>query len=217
MSKKENVVEKKPYGVADFFKNFIILQIILLYVTLMIGDAVAKTEDISSAITRYIPIALVGLVSSFLFIRSGAKKINKKEEENLKKKVLIAPIVVAVILLCYGLYSVHSNVSKVKKEMKGIYILAYGEVDEEFEEFEEEIKDAANEARGNWLITSVSYLVAVEVVAFLTSKKLGSLMKEEIQEQIVDGEILNDIQQEINNEPEEEKTQEPLNNIKWDL
>lgn len=217
MSKKENVVEKKPYGVADFFKNFIILQIILLYVTLMIGDAVAKTEDISSAITRYIPIALVGLVSSFLFIRSGAKKINKKEEENLKKKVLIAPIVVAVILLCYGLYSVHSNVSKVKKEMKSIYILAYGEVDEEFEEFEEEIKDAANEARGNWLITSVSYLVAVEVVAFLTSKKLGSLMKEEIQEQIVDGEILNDIQQEINNEPEEEKTQEPLNNIKWDL
>ena len=114
MSKKEKKeIEKKEFTSAMFLKNFIVVELVILYIVLIVGDAFS-TPELSKLVTRFVPVGIVAFISTFLVIRSNAKKCKKTEEESVKRNTLIAPVIVAVILLVYGLYSVESNVQSIK-------------------------------------------------------------------------------------------------------
>lgn len=210
MSKNQKV--EKEFNPGVFMKNFIVTQVLILYFLFMIGDAAIAIgiDDPHRIITRFIPVGIIAFISSFFIIRSSAKKCKKSDEQDMKKKILIAPLIVAVILFAYGLYSVHSNLKEIEDELS-IYMTILGE-----DTVTEEIEKAGNEARVTWAITAVIYLVAAEAGAFLTKNKLNSLMQDEPVVPQINEVASTETQETQQIEPKEEQ-QEPVNNIKWDL
>lgn len=204
---KNKVSNKKPYSPMKFLKDGIVIELILLYITLMIGDAISLMEDNEMLFTRYIPIGVVTLIATFFIIKNNSKKCTKADEEIIRRNIFIIPVIVAVILLCYGLYSVSVNVNEVKEEAQ-LYSSMFGE-----ELVETMLDVAASEARESWLITTFTYLIVAEAVAFMTSKKINGWLKDDIVEDVTEPLTMEENKEESNFEIEEKTT----NNIKWDL
>ena len=205
MSKKEKKV--KPYGATSLLKDFVIISLVVIYITVMIGDGVSVVIDDSMRIfTRHIPIAVVTLISTFFIMKSCSKKCNKAEEEAVKKNLFIAPIIIAIIFVLYGFYSVSSNMTEIKQENSWMFSL-----------YEEEFEKAASEARVGWIIASVVYFVAAEFVVFMNKKNLNKWLQD-VPEVMMNTEGLSN--EVLTNETFEVKKKEetqPINNIKWDL
>lgn len=218
--KKENKKEI-VYNPTVMFKNFIIYQLFFLYITLMIGDSVSLGAEFSNLVTRYLPIAVVTFISAFLIFKKYISKCFIKDKEEVKKKVVVAPIIVAVILLGYGLYSVESNMSEIRKKLNSslFYQNSFSSSSVFDEAIKQEMDKAASEARVNWLITSIIYLVVAESVAFMVNKKLDEWLKEEeIVSEKTDNELLYNTSLNVEETKEVDVNNEvPLNNIKWDL
>ena len=224
--KKEN---KKVvvYNPTVLLKNVIIYQLLFLYITLAIGDSVSMFSDTSDFLTRYLPIGIVTLITSYFLFKKNISKCLIKDKEEVNKKVVLAPIIVAVILFGYGLYSVESNSTEIKKEFNEIkaevelYAELVPNVVSEMDELEKQFKDAITEARLNWFITSIIYLVTAEFVAYMSKKKLDDWLT--LEEPVSENEENNFKTGEVvtpEYEPTEEvtePTETPLNNIKWDL
>ena len=219
MMKKEKMKENKPYNVALLWKDFVVIEVVILYITLILGDLIRVASKASIILTRYVPIAFVTLVSTFLIIRSKSKKCKKSEENEVEKTFVIAPVVVAIIMFFYGLYSASVNMSKAEEQLRKetkIYSLLY-----EKSEYEEMIQEALKEARSlaiqNWIITSVTYLVSAEIMVLLSSKKLKLWLKDEmivensIEGMQAEGNIMNDSVIKM-----EDNTQ-ATDSIKWNL
>ena len=213
---------KKPYTIKNFSEEFILGSIVILYITLAIGDAL-RILEINTIYTRYIPIGIVGFLITYSTIKSGAKKLKKSDKKSLKIMSFIFPIVVAVIMLLYGLYSVNANVESVRTRYS-TYNKLLGESGVFSEMFEENITEARNKANLNWLITSVAYLSFAEIGACLITKKLDKFMKEDENELlqqdgkeesqlVVEGDEKLDLT--TNNDTVNEPTVN--NGIKWDL
>ncbi|MBR4110156.1 MAG: hypothetical protein IKK43_00475 [Clostridia bacterium] len=210
MSKKEKV--EKEFNPGMFMKNFITFHVILLYIVISIGDVVAlMSDDLSIIFTRFLPVGIVAFVFTFFNIKSSAKKCKKSDEQNMRKKIFIVPLIVAIIVFAYGLYSVHSIVKSREAELS-MYKLMIGE-----EAFETMMTEAANEARLIWGITAVVYLVAAEAAAILLKNKLNELMQDEPEKPVLNEEVQSDIQPGMEMEQKDEKPEETVNNIKWDL
>lgn len=219
MMKKEKMKENKPYSIALLWKDFVVIEVVILYITLMLGDWIRVAGNASAILTRYVPIALVTLVSTFLIIRSKSKKCKKSEESEVKKTFVVAPFVIAIIMVFYGLYSVSVNMSKaeelLRKETK-VYSLLYEE-----SEYEEMIQEALKEVRGiaiqNWIITSVTYLISAEIMVLLSSRKLKLWLKEEmIAENPVESMQAEDVIMDDATIKMEDNTQ-TTDSIKWNL
>lgn len=208
MSKKENVKNAKPYTKMNLLKDFVVIAVIVLYVTLRIGDEISEASsgiagtDIA---TRYIPIAIVTLIATFLTCYAKVGKFRKSEEKEVKKTLMIAPAIVTVILFIYGMYSVAVNVSS--------YLEYYGV------SLDDMIAEARNEAIMNWAITAAIYLIEAEGVVFLITRNLNKKLKEDevleaSQEDMLDSE--NPTEAMVANSSSDESTQ-VINNINWNL
>lgn len=191
--------------------------IAILYVTLLIGDLFFYLSD--DIFSRYIPIAIVGFLVTYFFIKNSAKKLQKSDKSSLKQMSFIFPIIIAVIMLMYGLFCVSSNIKELKSEYDGLVessIFA--------EEYEVAIADVRKQANLNWIITSIAYLVFAELGAFLIGKKLDDLLQEDkieptLEENVVTSEgtlpVDNDEKVDLTASNPENVTAN--NTIKWDL
>ncbi len=225
--KKNTEKQTKVYTAGTMLKNFISIQILLLYLILMIGDFFMMAEIVnSSLIIRFIPIGLITLISSYLIFRSSIKKCRKEEEEAIKKNIFIGPAIVAVILLLYGFYSVKTNVGTVQEKTNKyseLYGNIYGDVYEELygESFENSlskaIEDAASEARKTWIITTVIFLCAGEVVAFIVNRKTKDWLMDDVGLEALNKNIITDEATVLNTSEGRQSENTALNNIKWDL
>ena len=189
---------KKPYTIKSFTEGFILESIIIF--------------------VRYIPVGIVGFLITYSIIKSSAKKLKKADKESIRKMSFIFPIVIAVIMLLYGLYSVNSNIESFRTGYYGTLIRLTGQT------FEEVIAEARNKANLHWLITSVVYLAFAEIGAFLGTRKLDGLLQEDeiepTQEENVDeGQLLVEGDEKLDLTPTNNTVSEPqVNNaIKWDL
>lgn len=201
---KNKVSNEKIYNPMRILRSGIVLELILLSITLYIGDAISAVSETSFLLTRYIPIGVVTLITTFSIIKNNSKKFTKSDEKIIKRNVLIMNVVVAIILLCYGLYSVNVNIEKAKDELK-IYSLIWGE------EVAETLLDTAiKEARTSWMITAFTYFIVAEGVAIMTSKKINTWLKDDIIEESVNTQV--DV-----NESIVQENQETVNSIKWNL
>lgn len=207
---------KKPYTIKSFTEGFILESIIILYVILLIGNMFISEFD--TIFVRYIPVGIVGFLITYSIIKSSAKKLKKADKESLKKMSFIFPIVIAVIMLLYGLYSVNSNIESFRSGYYGALIRLTGQT------FEEVIAEARNKANLHWLITSVVYLAFAEIGAFLGTRKLDGLLQEDeielTQEENVDeGQLLVEGDEKLDLTPTNNTVSEPQvnNTIKWDL
>ena len=190
--------------------------IIILYVILLIGNMFISEFD--TIFVRYIPVGIVGFLITYSIIKSSAKKLKKADKESIRKMSFIFPIVIAVIMLLYGLYSVNSNIESFRTGYYGTLIRLTGQT------FEEVIAEARNKANLHWLITSVVYLAFAEIGAFLGTRKLDGLLQEDeiepTQEENVDeGQLLVEGDEKLDLTPTNNTVSEPqVNNaIKWDL
>ena len=122
----------------------------------------------------------------------------------------IFPIVIAVIMLLYGLYSVNSNIESFRTGYYGTLIKLTGQT------FEEVIAEARNKANLHWLITSVVYLAFAEIGAFLGTRKLDGLLQEE---NVDEGQLLVEGDEKLDLTTTNNTVSEPQvnNTIKWDL
>lgn len=212
---------KKPYTIKSFTEGFILESIIILYVILLIGNMFISEFD--TIFVRYIPVGIVGFLITYSIIKSSAKKLKKADKESLKKMSFIFPIVIAVIMLLYGLYSVNSNFESVRARYSMLAKLM--EESSTYEEtFEDVIAKARDEANLHWFITSVVYLAFAEIGAFLGTRKLDGLLQEDeielTQEENVDeGQLLVEGDEKLDLTPTNNTVSEPqVNNaIKWDL
>lgn len=207
---------KKPYTIKSFTEGFILESIIILYVILLIGNMFISEFD--TIFVRYIPVGIVGFLITYSIIKSSAKKLKKADKESIRKMSFIFPIVIAVIMLLYGLYSVNSNIESFRTGYYGTLIRLTGQT------FEEVIAEARNKANLHWLITSVVYLAFAEIGAFLGTRKLDGLLQEDeiepTQEENVDeGQLLVEGDEKLDLTPTNNTVSEPqVNNaIKWDL
>ena len=224
--KKENQ-KAVVYNPTVLLKNVFIYHLLFLYVTIYIGDAISMFSDISDFLTRFLPVGIVTLIASYFLFKKNISKCLVKDKEEVKKKVVLAPIIVAVILFAYGLYSVHSNTADVKVEFNelkaemALYVDLVPGAAEQIVELDEQFKDAITEARLNWFITSIIYLAVAEFVAYKSNKKLDVwLTLEEPISENPDNNLETGEESNYEFEPTEEvkePTETPLNNIKWDL
>lgn len=208
---------KEPYSMKNFAKGFFWKSIIILYVVLMIGNFFLATLD--TIFVRYIPIGITGFLVTYFIIKNSAKKLQKSDKSSLKQMSFIFPIIIAVIMLMYGLYSVSLNIRNLRNKYdvlleSSIYA----------EEYATLITDSKNQANINWLITSIAYLVFAELGAFLIGKKLDDLLQEDkieptLEENVVTSEgtlpVDNDEKVDLTASNPENVTAN--NTIKWDL
>lgn len=212
---------KKPYSIKNFTEGFILESIIVLYIILLIGNIFISEFDVM--FVRYIPAGIVGFLITYSIIKSSAKKLKKADKESLKKMSFIFPIVIAVIMLFYGLYSVNSNIESARARYSMLTELI-GESSAYDETFEETIVKARDEANLHWFITSMVYLVFAEIGAFLSTRKLDVILQEDeiepTQEENVDaGQLLVEDDEKLDLTTNNNIVSEPTGNngIKWDL
>lgn len=170
-----NKKEKVEYNPTVLMKNFIIYQLLILYITLNIGDMFSLFSEFGNLVTRYMPVAVVTLISTFIIFKNNASKCLIKDKEEVEQKVKLGPVIVSVILLLYGLYSVESNMSSIKSEMNSSYYSLFMSS----AEIEDGLREAATSARINWLITSIVYLITAECVGVIATKRLNEWLKDE--------------------------------------
>ena len=211
--KKEKKKEVVEYNPTVLLKNIVIYQLIILYFTLVLGDLVSTFTELGNLVTRYMPIGIVTMISTFFILKTNVSKCLISDKEEVKSKIIIAPLIVAIILFGYGLYSVESNMSSIRNDMRYSYYSIYMSTTD----MQSQLSQAASEARINWLITSIVYFVTAECAVFLLKERFGDWLKEESvyeKEKVLD--TTNTISRESVQENEShEETQ--LNNIKWDL
>ena len=223
--KKKNEKKEVVYSPITVLKNIVIFHILLIYFTLELGDIVRKLSDFGSFLTRYLPVGIVTLIFTYFYFKSNVSKCLLQDKEAVKKNVILGPIIVAIIIFGYGLYSVESNVGEVRDELKLIKI----ELEEYLEEFPEEKMDeyvvlfeesekefykAINEARLNWFITSIIYLLVSEFVVHMMKNKFDEwlILEEETSEDLKNDVSTNELTVE-----EENTSETTLNNINWNL
>ncbi len=166
-----NIKEKKTFSMV----NMIGLEMLILYIVLRIGDAFKLAANVPNIVARYIPIGIATAIFTYFLIRSGAKKVSIYEKEDFLKKVKIIPIIVAVILLIYGIISVNSNLSKMESKISQYRTLYSYTNKNNSNEFDKMIKDAKSKAIMSWIITSIIYLALSEGTTFAIKDKMDDL------------------------------------------
>ncbi len=218
--KKEKV--EKEYTIRKYFKYFVIISLVFLYLIVIAGDRISKQADINDIILRFIPIALFGLLVSYCITRDSAKKIKKSDKEIFKKTMFILPVIVAVVMFMFGLYSVSSNIKTMREEYKGkIKIWNYETQQTLTEIYEQVISEARTEANTSWFLRSVTYLIFAELGVFLVNKNLYKFMKRDVVELYKEDERENETII-MNNDGNDNLTTNSesdgsVNNVKWDL
>lgn len=133
-----NNKEKK---VVSFPSRFLVVQAVVLYITLYITDmiriALMVTQENDTDIIRYVTIGVVGFLSVFILIKKSLKNCTRAEYESVQKISKLLPILIAVILLLYGFYSVSTNMRDIEKE----YGIEFEDIDEMIAEAEKELED----------------------------------------------------------------------------
>lgn len=174
-------------------------------------------------IARYIPTAIVTIISTVLVIKFNAKKSVKSEEKEIRKNCFIVPIIVEIIIMLYGFYSVASNVEKAREELETsmkIYEIWYGKAETD-KMINEAIEKAIGTANQMWIITSVVYLAVAECVTVVTTKKLNKWLKEDFQFNNMEAFDQNEFQSSeylgINEGNNTFENSDAPNNINWDL
>ncbi len=218
--KKEKV--EKEYTIRKYFKYFVIISLVFLYLIVIAGDRISKQADINDIILRFIPIALFGLLVSYCITRDSAKKIKKSDKEIFKKTMFILPVIVAVVMFMFGLYSVSSNIKTMREEYKGKIKMWNYETQQTLTEiYEQVISEARTEANTSWFLRSVTYLIFAEFGVFLVNKNLYKFMKRDVVELCEEDERENETII-MNNDGNDNLTTNSesggsVNNVKWDL
>lgn len=218
--KKEKV--EKEYTIRKYFKYFVIISLVFLYLIVIAGDRISKQADINDIILRFIPIALFGLLVSYCITRDSAKKIKKSDKEIFKKTMFILPVIVAVVMFMFELYSVSSNIKTMREEYKGKIKMWNYETQQTLTEiYEQVISEARTEANTSWFLRSVTYLIFAELGVFLVNKNLYKFMKRDVVELCEEDERENETII-MNNDGNDNLTTNSesdgsVNNVKWDL
>ena len=195
---------------------------VFLYLIVIAGDRISKQADINDIILRFIPIALFGLLVSYCITRDSAKKIKKSDKEIFKKTMFILPVIVAVVMFMFGLYSVSSNIKTMREEYKGKIKMWNYETQQTLTEiYEQVISEARTEANTSWFLRSVTYLIFAEFGVFLVNKNLYKFMKRDVVELCEEDERENETII-MNNDGNDNLTTNSesggsVNNVKWDL
>lgn len=179
-----NNIEKKEKRFS--IGTMISTEIVLLYLVLRIGDIVAQTsENISVVLTRYIPIAIASLIITFFLIRSGAKKSFKSEQDLFIKKIMIVPVIVAVIVLLYGFYSVRTNTAKFNQKYDDLYN-SYSDLYNKYNlnnkiqtEYKKILEEAKKKAKLSWIITSIVYFTSSMITTLFMKNKINNLLEDD--------------------------------------
>ncbi len=221
---ENNNSKNKKFTAGKLLSNFIFTEVIILYVVIVIGDLSETGMKLgtgnpinNSWLTRYIPTAIASALIAFVIILSCRKKCGKSEYKEVKRNILIAPVIVGVIVLLYGLYSVSVNINEFKDKELGF--LKYFVEDDELEKI---IEEGANQARLNWLITSIGCLISAEIISFIMSKNIenyliddSTLIEEEADINTTTYEVKNEELGTQNNN--EENSNKANDTIKWNL
>lgn len=197
---------KKPYSVKKFARELFWNSLVILYIVLIVGNAFV--DNLSDIFVRYIPIAISGFLLTYIITKNGAKKLKKADKGALKKKSFILPIIIAVLMLLQGLYSVSVYIETIRNEYENFSSLLVL--------FEDSIETARKEANLHWVVTSISYLVFAELGAFLISKKLDKFLQED-EIELVQEENVIDNDEKFNLATNEVESTSVNNTIKWDL
>lgn len=218
--KKEKV--EKEYTIRKYSKDFVVISLVFLYLIVIVGDGISKQADINDIILRFIPIALFGLLVSYCITRDSAKKIKKSDKEIFKKTMFVLPVIVAVVMFMFGLYSVSSNIKTMREEYKGKINMWNYETQQTLTEiYEQVILEARAKANTSWFLRSVTYLVFAELGVFLVNKNLYKFMKRDVIELCEEDKRENEAII-MNNDGNDNLTTNsesdgPVNNVKWDL
>ncbi len=218
--KKEKV--EKEYTIRKYSKDFVVISLVFLYLIVIVGDGISKQADINDIILRFIPIALFGLLVSYCITRDSAKKIKKSDKEIFKKTMFVLPVIVAVVMFMFGLYSVSSNIKTMREEYKGKINMWNYETQQTLTEiYEQVILEARAKANTSWFLRSVTYLVFAELGVFLVNKNLYKFMKRDVIELCEEDKRENEAII-MNNDGNDNLTTNsesdgPVNNVKWNL
>ena len=178
MKKEEKVY--KPFSIS----NFVLFSVLILYFGIQLGDYIRVFTNLDTIFTRYLPMVVYASIGTFFVTKALAKKEYKSEEESVKEKLIFGPIIVAVILLCYGLYSVNSNVKNYVEyysPQSGYYTyssLSSSGLKKAQEEFDRELETAKSEAIMNWIITTIIYVTVAELTIVALRMKVGNWLLE---------------------------------------
>lgn len=132
-----NSKEKKG---TSFPSTFLGVQIVVLYITLYIGDmirvALLFTQEKDTDMIRYLSIGIVGFISVLILMKNTLKKCTQEQYNDVQKFSRLLPILLAVIILLYGFYSVASNMREFESEFEN----EFGNMDEIIAAAEKELE-----------------------------------------------------------------------------
>lgn len=176
------VKEIKPFSIIQMIGS----EAIILYGVLIIGDALRKANLSSMFLTRYLPIAIVTIIMLYFLIKRGAKRCPKNEQMTYIKKIMIAQVVLAVILLIFGLISVNQKVSKLEKTMDlyTSYRSTYekGTSASNIEKLEEILNEAKKEATNSWIISAFTFLICAEGMTLFMDRRIYGIYGEDLEQ-----------------------------------
>ena len=214
----KNIKEKKPFSMV----NMIVTEMIILYIVIRIGDMIDIIGNLPDIVSRYIPVGIATVIFTNFLIRSGAKKVSIFEKEDFLKKIKIIPIIVAIILLIYGIISVNNNISKMEDKISQYRTLYSNMNKDASNEFDKMIEDAKNKAIMSWVLTSIIYLALSEGTTFAIKDKIDDLFNEDESNQIYETKNEYPAENNMGSNNEEtlkntDDTNDAVKKIKWDL
>ena len=150
----------------SFTIKFTVISCTVLYLVIRLGDILSlATKGTGDLIFRYLPVGVTAIIATYCIIMGSAKKCLKSDEEDIKRGAMIGPIIVAVILCAWGIYSVHSNVEAIKET-------SYYSIMSEYTVVDSIIEEAKIAAIKTWVLTTVIYFATAELVAIFAKTKI---------------------------------------------
>ena len=149
-------------------KLFLGITCAVIYGVLRIGDLVALSIRMDGDLIRYVLVGISSIIVTFILVLVSTRKNSNMDMNDITKKFVVAPLIVSAIILVYGIYSVYSNLDKIKKS--SIYSV-YSSM------FKDEASEIENSAMTgtilNWGITALVYLITSEGVLFFMKKRVN--------------------------------------------
>ena len=113
-------------------------------------------------VTRYIPVGIVAVISTFFLIKFAIKKGYGFDQYTFWKKIMLVPIIIAIIILVYGIINVMINSNEINNKY---YYLKHNEF------YASMLEKVKGEAIKTWFITSAIYLFGSELVTLIMKNR----------------------------------------------
>lgn len=163
--------------------NYLVTMFFIFYLT------IGLMIKLDTFLVGYILLGIVMFVSTYLYVKSSAKKTYKSEEYRFKIKVILGPVILSIILLITMIYYANRSFNDFLNstdfkffERVRVYDGKYIDFENnELRDFNKDVEQKRNELISECIISSIICLISSKIAVILVLRKKQVLLVEDLE------------------------------------